>query len=175
MSCVKQTISAANPCRICGKPDYCYRLVFDTNETLHCCARVSEKAVTSSYGTFIWKKSKDTSIGVYNYYQEESEAERPAPGERGYGTEGLPSLCRTCRIRCLCRRPHHSSHDERTTGKEHCRDHPTDEGSRQRTGLPSGSAIPRRDYQIAKGTGIKINYHIFLGHSHDISYFCTII
>ena len=70
MSCVKQTISAANPCRICGKPDYCYRLVFDTNETLHCCARVSEKAVTSSYGTFIWKKSKDTSIGVYNYYQE---------------------------------------------------------------------------------------------------------
>lgn len=74
MSCVKQTISAANPCRICGKPDYCYRLVFDTNETLHCCARISEKAVTSSYGTFIWKKSKDTSIGVYNYYQEESEA-----------------------------------------------------------------------------------------------------
>lgn len=72
----KISISASDPCKICGKPDWCYRLYFpETGDTLHCCARISEKgAITSSGSTYVFKKTHETDIGEFAYYQEAEEA-----------------------------------------------------------------------------------------------------
>lgn len=73
MGCEKQKVSVSEPCKICGKPDYCFRLDFGSEGMLHCCARVSEKnIVIGADGIFVWKKEKDTSIGTYNYYEDEA-------------------------------------------------------------------------------------------------------
>lgn len=67
MGCVKMKVSTAEPCQICGKPDWCFRLAFDgDSNVLHCCARSTEKYV----GSYILIKTKDTDIGQYGYYEE---------------------------------------------------------------------------------------------------------
>ena len=75
MSCIKETISSAEPCLICGKPDYCYRLMFDDGSTLHCCARTESSSVFSNGKEYVFLKTKDSPIGTYFYYQEKTEKE----------------------------------------------------------------------------------------------------
>lgn len=72
----KLKVTSAEPCKICGKPDYCFRLRFENGNTLHCCAREDAKAVSSGGLVYVFKKFKDTDIGTYNYYQEEEEYKR---------------------------------------------------------------------------------------------------
>jgi len=76
MGCIKETISSAEPCLICGKPDYCYRLIFEDGSTLHCCARTESSSVISNGMEFVFIKEKDTPIGKYFYYQEKTEQEK---------------------------------------------------------------------------------------------------
>lgn len=73
----KQKVTASQPCMICGKPDWCYRLKFESGDTMHCCARVSDSPlIHNSYGEFVHIKSKETDIGEYHYYEESEEYER---------------------------------------------------------------------------------------------------
>lgn len=84
----KMKVTSVEPCKICGKPDYCFRLRFEDGNTLHCCARTADKAVSSGGYVYIHKKLKQTNIGVYNYYQEEEEYQRSlAEFKRAKGLE----------------------------------------------------------------------------------------
>lgn len=73
MGCVKIKVSTAEPCQICGKPDWCFRLAFDgdSENVLHCCARSTDKYV----GSNILIKTKDTDIGQYGYYEDQDKYE----------------------------------------------------------------------------------------------------
>lgn len=73
MGCFKETIRASQPCIICGKPDYCFRLKFDNGGILHCCARKDDAQVLVGGEEYMLVKSKDTSIGIFNYYQSKTE------------------------------------------------------------------------------------------------------
>lgn len=70
-SAVKMKVSTSEPCHICGKPDWCFRLVFGTGSVLHCCARSTDKAI----GAYVLIKTKDTDIGEYGYYKDRQEYE----------------------------------------------------------------------------------------------------
>lgn len=71
----KYPVTAANPCKICGKPDYCFYLVFENNSTVHYCARTEEDEILNGNGHFLWRYSKDTNIGEYHCYQEKTEVD----------------------------------------------------------------------------------------------------
>ena len=71
--CIKEQISSAEPCKICGKPDYCYRLIFEDGSTLHCCARTESSSVFNGGNEYVFVRQKETEIGTYHYYQEKTE------------------------------------------------------------------------------------------------------
>lgn len=75
MSCTKETINSAEPCLICGKPDYCYRLRFKNGSTMHCCARTESSSVFSNGKEYVFLRIKNSPIGTYFYYQEKTEME----------------------------------------------------------------------------------------------------
>ena len=81
-SATKMKVSTSEPCQVCRKPDWCFRLRFDDGSLLHCCARNNEKAV----GNYVLIKTKDTDIGEYGYYKDRQEYEEflKSCGKTGY-------------------------------------------------------------------------------------------
>lgn len=73
---MKETISSSKPCKICGKPDYCFRLHHDDGGISHCCAREHDAALLVNGEEYVKYKEKDTNIGTYSYYM--TAAERDA-------------------------------------------------------------------------------------------------
>lgn len=79
MEASKLKVSSSEPCKICGKPDMCYRLDFgpingSDGGMLHCCGRILDRGVVIGIdGEYLWKKQKETNIGPYGYYEFYSE------------------------------------------------------------------------------------------------------
>lgn len=73
----KMKVSSVEPCAICGKPDYCFRLRFENGNTLHYCARVEEETniLSTNNQVYTYIKSKDTNIGTYHVFQLKEEAD----------------------------------------------------------------------------------------------------
>ena len=72
----KIAVTRGDPCHICGKPDYCYRLIHEDGTTEHCCARVGESAVSNQFGAFLLNREKETSIGNYYCYKTPEDKEK---------------------------------------------------------------------------------------------------
>lgn len=83
----KEAVSHNSPCVICGKPDYCFVIVHDDGTRSHCCARVSESAVSSQYGMYELAWEKDSNIGHYYCYK--SVEDREASRQRWREEHGL--------------------------------------------------------------------------------------